>query len=738
MRVAAEPEAPGRGRPRSSLVGALSLLAGRGVQLPECSFVQTFSAAHTGPDFIANGVDLLVLQDLLRTARAYCSSSGKELRTFSVYDLVEHVIKPLTSFHKCAYVELLLKSIDGNRRNKRPGLGAQSLSFINKNSKRISNKASVYVIFAYDFYLADLISALAQYSKSDEQGGASVSFWLEFVNTNFWDPRSQAFKPGKAPPAEARPTEPTGGLASGDSASLARVNSHTVPRSAQWYAHDLPAFMRHVGHVLVLLLPWSAPIVLKRSWCLMELLVAGAAARFSVSFSPRRHEEFLRVLCDDFERGLGILIDNVAIDIEKSACNNYVARAEIMDACCTIVDQAYGFAEANARVARLLSAWAVGVCRSHHTRQLAQQQRRLLQLEQRPGGGGMLCRWGEQRRREEEVQLRERECQSMYALSNLLVLAKDFALAEKIFEQMLLRLAVQGRGEDDLLVMSVRGNLALALQRQGRLEEAMAAALPLLLRKRRLLGDLHPSTVTTMLNRALLLLEIGGGGHVQQGLQLYLEVVAARSTALGPLHPETLQVSTHLCPLLHRLGRRDECMQVLREELHVRQRAFGARAPCLLPLYGLLIGLRQQDAQPCAAPLPPWLELHHSRPHAAPTEEQQRATEELLGCFEEAAAIHDEVYGSTSMVSLAFRKRFALFLLESRLLERCAQLFQTVHSAEVAMLGREHPTTADSLDTLVSLLRRGGRHEQALPLALEAVTLRKGVFDGASSDENNR
>ena len=50
-----------------------------------------------------------------------------------------------------------------------------------------------------------------------------------------------------------------------------------------------------IGHTLLVLSPWSAPLPLRRSWCLWEILctIQDAGVRFSVQLSEAEEKDFL-------------------------------------------------------------------------------------------------------------------------------------------------------------------------------------------------------------------------------------------------------------------------------------------------------------------------------------------------------------------------------------------------------------------------------------------------------------
>jgi hypothetical protein len=74
------------------------------------------------------------------------------------------------------------------------------------------------------------------------------------------------------------------------------VNQHRQLPS-EWWSGAFSAAITAIGHMLLVLQPWSEPVPLTRSWCLWEIFsVIEAGKELSVVLSPREQASFHEAL----------------------------------------------------------------------------------------------------------------------------------------------------------------------------------------------------------------------------------------------------------------------------------------------------------------------------------------------------------------------------------------------------------------------------------------------------------
>jgi hypothetical protein len=91
------------------------------------------------------------------------------------------------------------------------------------------------------------------------------------------------------------------------------------------------------------------------------------------------------------------------------------------------------------------------------------------------------------------------------------------------------------------------GNLALTYNSQGRWKEAEELGLHVMESRKRVLGEDHPDTLTTMGNLAL---TYNSQGRWKEAEELGLHVMEARKRVLGEDHPHTIASVHDLSKLL--------------------------------------------------------------------------------------------------------------------------------------------------------------------------------------------
>ena len=94
-------------------------------------------------------------------------------------------------------------------------------------------------------------------------------------------------------------------------------------------------------------------------------------------------------------------------------------------------------------------------------------------------------------------------------------------------------------------------NLALTYSSQGQLKKAEQLEVQVLETRKRVLGEEHPHTLTTMGNLAL---TYWNQGRWKEAEQLEVQVLETRKRVLGEEHPDTLRSISDLAHILKYMG----------------------------------------------------------------------------------------------------------------------------------------------------------------------------------------
>ena len=238
--------------------------------------------------------------------------------------------------------------------------------------------------------------------------------------------------------------------------------------------------------------------------------------------------------------------------------------------------------------------------------------------------------------------------------------------------------------------------LAIALDAQGRLGDALAAWTEVDQRRTATFGPKHPDTIVARHNVALMETALGDWDAAEAHLRACL--TDAREV-LGPRHPDTLKVLNSLGNLLSQRGEWMEATPLMEELVAVRREVLGDRHPLTL---GSLVNL--------AASL--W---------------QLDRDDQAMAAAREAEAGAREVQGPRGDVTLQALDMLGTLLTERERYDEAEPMVREVYDSRVATLGPDHPDSLISLQNLAALRFDQGRLPEALELSQELVERRTRV-----------
>ncbi|WP_146763045.1 tetratricopeptide repeat protein, partial [Micromonospora noduli] len=131
-------------------------------------------------------------------------------------------------------------------------------------------------------------------------------------------------------------------------------------------------------------------------------------------------------------------------------------------------------------------------------------------------------------------------------------------------------------GDDHPNTLTSVNNLASAYHSVGRVEEATTLFEQVLAERRRVLGDDHPSTLGSVNNLAGAYRSVG---RVEEATTLFEQVLAERRRVLGDDHPSTLTSVNNLAGAYRSAGRVEEAITLYEQVLADRRRVLGDGHP---------------------------------------------------------------------------------------------------------------------------------------------------------------
>jgi Flp pilus assembly protein TadD len=325
----------------------------------------------------------------------------------------------------------------------------------------------------------------------------------------------------------------------------------------------------------------------------------------------------------------------------------------------------------------------------------------------------------------------ERQATLLHAVADHDFYRGDFRSARTLEERVLAtRRRLLGNEHPDTLTSM--NSLANALQVQGDLDPARALREQDLDASRRVLGDEHPDTLTSINNLAATL---RAQGDLDGARTLHEQALDARRRVLGDEHPDTLTSINNLAATLRAQGDLDGARTLHKQALDAYRRVLGDEHPDTLTsinnlattllAQGDLDGARTLHKQALDASR---RVLGDEHPNTLTSINNLAETLRAQGDLDRARTLHEQaldarrrLLGDEHPNTLTSINNLAATLRAQGDLDGARTLHEQARDAYRRVLGDEHPNTLTSINNLAETLRGQGDldgartlHEQAL------------------------
>jgi tetratricopeptide (TPR) repeat protein len=263
------------------------------------------------------------------------------------------------------------------------------------------------------------------------------------------------------------------------------------------------------------------------------------------------------------------------------------------------------------------------------------------------------------------------------------------------------RKRVLGNEHPDTLSSMI--NLASTYSDQGRWKEAEELEVQVMQARKRVLGNEHPDTLRSMNNIAS---TYWNQGRLKEAEVLEVQVMQARKRVLGNEHPSTLTSMANLASTYSNQGRWKEAEELEVQVMQVRKRVLGNEHPDTLSSMNNLASTYSDQGR--------WKEAEELEVQVI------QAMKRVLG--------NEHPSTLTSMANLA-----STYSNQGRWKE-AEELKSQVMQARKRMLGNEHPDTLSSMNNLASTYWNQGRLKEAEELEVQVMQARKRVLGDEHSD----
>ncbi|KAJ4160360.1 hypothetical protein NW754_003485 [Fusarium falciforme] len=247
-------------------------------------------------------------------------------------------------------------------------------------------------------------------------------------------------------------------------------------------------------------------------------------------------------------------------------------------------------------------------------------------------------------------------------------------------------------GEEHPDTLTSMNNLASIFWNQGRWKEAEELQVGVMETRKRVLGEEHPSTLTSMANLASI---FRNQGRWKEAEELQVGVMETRKRVLGEEHPSTLTSMANLASIFRNQGRWKEAEELQAQELQICSKVLGEEHPDTLNSMANLASTFWNQGR--------W----------------KKAEELEVGVMETMKRVLGEEHPDTlnSMANLA-----STFWNQGRW-KKAEELEVGVMETMKRVLGEEHPSTLTSMANLASIFRNQGRWKEAEELQAQELQI---------------
>jgi Cdc6-like AAA superfamily ATPase len=251
--------------------------------------------------------------------------------------------------------------------------------------------------------------------------------------------------------------------------------------------------------------------------------------------------------------------------------------------------------------------------------------------------------------------------------------------------------------------MSLVWKCAMALLGDGRYNEAEELFVQVMETRKRVLGDEHPDTLTSMGNLAL---TYWNQGRWKDAEELNVQVIETRKRVLGDEHPDTLTSMDNLASTYRDQGRWKDAEELNMQIMETRKRVLRDEHPDTLTSMGNLALTYWNQGR--------WKEA------------EELQAKDLEICLRVLGDEHPDTL--TSMANLASTYR------DQGRWKDAEELNMQIIETRKRVLGDEHPDTLTSMDNLASTYRDQGRWKDAEELNMQIMETRKRVLGDEHPD----
>ncbi|KAL6819172.1 hypothetical protein V8C40DRAFT_252626 [Trichoderma camerunense] len=297
----------------------------------------------------------------------------------------------------------------------------------------------------------------------------------------------------------------------------------------------------------------------------------------------------------------------------------------------------------------------------------------------------------------------------------------------------------QELGEEHLETFIIRGELVLACQKQGMLNEAEDLALEILETGKRVLGKEHPDVLTCLASLSLIYERQGRFGEAED---LLVQVSEARKRVLGEDHLYTIETISSLTNIYLHQGRLKEAEISALRVTEMKKQKLGEDHPrtiagmtTLASTYERQGRLKEAEDIGSHATNLSTRVLGEDHPQTLANKSNLAHVYMKQGRWKEADDLQmklmetmRQIFGWRHPDTLTILNNLASSCLSQGRLTEAEHLGTQVLEVRKRVLGEKHPETCTSMSNLASIYGKQQRLEEARDLGIQSLELRKSTL----------
>jgi tetratricopeptide (TPR) repeat protein len=292
---------------------------------------------------------------------------------------------------------------------------------------------------------------------------------------------------------------------------------------------------------------------------------------------------------------------------------------------------------------------------------------------------------------------------------------------------------------DDEGRLQLASRCAMHLRSDGRYNESEELEVQVVQTKKRLLGDEHPDTLTSMANLAL---TYCGQGRWRDAEELEVQVMQITKKVLGNKHPHTLSSMANLASTYWNQGRWKEAKELQVHVVQTKKRALSGEHPDMLASINNLASIymdqgRWEEAEELQVQVMETAKrvLGNEHPdtltsmaNLASTYENQERWQEAEELEVQVVQTKKRVLGDEHPSTLSSIHNLGLTYLNRGRLKEAEEVQVQVMDGMKRVLGDEHPNMLTTMSNLASTYWNQGRWKEAEEMQAQVVQTTKRVL----------